>query len=143
VTPPNVLLTTPQTADVVPALASSDKEVDFQVPRTTPPGGGSLAVENGAGQVSASKPVNPVKISITTPPTVRVGQAFDATITIDGLTPANRQKAIMATVVVNGNATFASGARELRVPIKDGTAKVPVVAKGPGGYEVRVTGLSN
>jgi len=100
-------------------------------------------VENGAGKTSAPQTVNPVKISITTPPTVRVGQAFDATIAIAGLTPENQRKTLLATVTVTGNATFADSQRELRVPIKDGAAKVPVVAKGPGGYEVRVTGISN
>lgn len=142
-TVPNAVLTTPQTANVVPALASSNTEMEFRVPRTVPPGPGTLTVENGAGQTSASQTVNPVKISITTPPTVRVGQAFDATIAIAGLTPENQRKTLLATVTVTGNATFADGQREMRVPIKDGAAKVPVVAKGPGEYEVRVTGISN
>ncbi len=142
-TVPHVLLRTQQTADVVPALASSDRELKFRVPKTMQPGPGSLTVENGVGQLSAPRPVNPVKISITTPPRVSVGQAFDATIRIEGLTPENRQKPLMATVVVSGNATFAGGQREIRTPIKEGTARVPVVAQGPGGYEVRVTGISN
>ncbi len=142
-TDPNVLLGTPQTTDVVPTLASSDQELKFRVPRTTPPGPGSLTVENGSGRMSEPHTVNPVKITITTPPRVSIGQVFDATISFDGLTPENRQKPLMATVVVSGNATFAGGQREMRIPIRDGAARIPVVARGPGGYEVRVTGISN
>lgn len=143
VTEPHALLRTPQTADAVPALSSSDRELAFRVPRTAPPGPGSLTVENGAGQTSPPHLVNPVKISVTTPPRVNVGQAFDATIAMSGLTPENRQKTLTATVTVAGNATFVGGQREMRVPIKDGLAKVRVVAQGPGGYEVRVTGISS
>jgi len=53
------------------------------------------------------------------------------------------KKILMATVMVTGNATFADGQREMRVPIKDGAAKVPVVAKGSGRVSGPGDGISN
>lgn len=141
-TEPSVLLNTPRTADVVSALASSGQELLFRVPKTVQPGPGSLMVDNGVGELSAPRVVNPVKIAITTPPRVSVGQPFAANINVEGLTPANRQKSLMATVVVSGNATFAGGQREMRVSVEQGAAKVPVIAQGAGAYEVRVTGIT-
>lgn len=139
---PGVILTTQGTSQSTRVLAASDQEIKIRVPSTVSPGAGSLVVENGTGQLSRPSTTNPVKISVTTPPQVRINQQFDAAVAIQGLTAENLKRPLTATVVVSGNATFPGNKREMQVPISNGGARVPLIAHAPGAYEVRVTSIS-
>jgi len=140
---PRVMLNASGASQPVRVLAASDREIRVRVPSAVVPGAASLVVDSGTGQLSAPALTNPVKISVTTPSRITIGERFNAAIAVEGLTAENRGRPLIATVVVSGGATFPRNQREIRVPIKDGIAQVPMIAQGAGTYEVRVTEITS
>jgi len=139
---PLVILSTSEKLYSPQVLAGSDREIVIRAPADLRPGPASIAVYTGSGRLTPPQATNAVRVSITAPPTVRIGTPFTSQLRIEGLSADNLQRPLVATLTVSGGATFASGATEMLVPVANGVAEVALLARSAGPYEVRVTAIN-
>ena len=124
-------------------LAYSDREIVCQIPTGSITGETNVFVNNGKGFSNALK-TDIVSFEIIVPAVTKVGQPFNVTVRLTGLTGEYAAKEFTAVLNITGPARFlANMGQEVSVTLKNGSALVAVVADSTGAFSIsgRLTNL--
>ncbi|HEV2261923.1 MAG TPA: hypothetical protein VGR69_06540 [Candidatus Rubrimentiphilum sp.] len=139
---PEVFLCTRQSVESLDPAAFSNTDIRTLIPIRSTPGIATVIVENGTGHFTQPLEVNPVGVHLDVPPHVRVGQTFQGSVSLMGLTEANKSKRFTAQMHVSGHGRFAAGGNDVTTQIIGGRASAAMIATSAGTIQVTVSDVT-